>query len=58
MLTATVGKERSIIEEGIFNAVCSKLIDLGVQYSERYDNSSRKIRLFWEVIGETVEING
>lgn len=58
MLTATVGKERSIIEEGIFNGVCSKLIDLGVQYNERFDNSSRKIRLFWEIIGETIEING
>ncbi len=58
MLTATVGKERSIIEEGIFNGVCTKLIDLGIQYSETFGNSSRKVRLFWEIIGETVEING
>lgn len=58
MLTATVGKERSILEEGIFNGVCSKLIDMGVQYNERFDNSARKIRLFWEIIGETIEVNG
>lgn len=57
-LTATVGKERDLIEEGIFDSVCSKIIDLGTQYSETYKNSAHKIRIFWEIIGETIEISG
>ena len=57
-LTATVGKERDLIEEGIFDGVCSKIIDLGTQYSETFKNSAHKIRIFWEIIGETIEING
>ena len=42
-LTATVGKERDLIEEGIFDGVCSKIIDLGTQYSETFKNSAHKI---------------
>ena len=57
-LTATVGKERDLIEEGSFDGVCSKIIDLGTQYSETFKNSAHKIRIFWEIIGETIEING
>ena len=57
-LTATVGKERDLIEEGIFDGVCSKIIDLGTQYSEIFKNSAHKIRIFWEIVGETIEING
>lgn len=57
-LTATVGKERDLIEEGIFDGVCSKIIDLGTQYSETFKNSAHKIRIFWEIVGETIEING
>ena len=52
-LTATVGKERDLIEEGIFDGVCSKIIDLGTQYSETFKNSAHKIRIFWEIVGET-----
>lgn len=57
-LTATVGKERDLIEEGIFDGVCSKIIDLGTQYNETFKNSAHKIRIFWEIVGETIEING
>lgn len=43
--------------EGIYEAVCSGLIDLGRQYSEQYDKYSDQIRLIWDVLGETVKYN-
>ena len=58
-LYATNNFERTpVLEPGIYNAVCVRLIDLGTQYNERFDSSSHKIRIFWEILGETVEING
>ena len=35
------------IAEGTHLAVCSMLIDLGMQYSEQYKNSSRKVLIGW-----------
>lgn len=46
------------LAEGVYQAVCTQLIDLGYQYSEKYKNTSRKIMLRWEVVGETIEIQG
>lgn len=45
------------IEEGTHLAVCSMLIDLGMQYSEQYKNSARKILIGWEIPGETIELD-
>lgn len=58
-LIATEGKEKApIMEEGIHAAVCSKVVDLGIQYSPIYNNSYPKVRIFWEVPDQTLEING
>lgn len=46
------------LAEGVYQAICTQLIDLGYQYSEKYKNTSRKIMLRWEVVGETIEIQG
>ena len=43
------------IEEGTHLGVCSMLVDLGMQYSEVYKNSSRKILIGWEIPDETIE---
>lgn len=45
------------IEEGSHLGVCSMLIDLGMQYSEVYKNSSRKILIAWEIPDETIELD-
>lgn len=44
------------IEEGSHLGVCSMLIDLGMQYSEMYKNSSRKVLIAWEIPDETIEL--
>lgn len=45
------------IPEGTHLAVCSMLIDLGMQYSEQYKNSSRKVLIGWEIPEETIELD-
>ena len=41
--------------EGNHVAVCCGIVDLGTQYSEKYEKSQRKIMIEWEVTGETKE---
>lgn len=45
------------IPEGTHLAVCSMLIDLGMQYSEQYKNSARKVLIGWELPEETIELD-
>ena len=33
------------VSEGVHTAVCIWVIDLGDQYSEKFDNTSRKVQL-------------
>lgn len=44
--------------EGTYLAVCTHLIDLGIQHSEKYGKSAHKVQLGWEIPGETVELEG
>lgn len=46
------------IPEGCFTAICYSIVDLGEQYSERFDNTSRKILITWELPDETIVIDG
>lgn len=46
------------VEEGTHLGVCSMLIDLGLQYSEMYKKSSRKVLIGWELPDETIDIDG
>ena len=45
------------ISEGTHLAVCNMLIDLGVQKSETYGTSSRKVLIGWEIPDETIELD-
>ena len=45
------------IPEGTHLAVCSMLIDLGMQFSEQYKNSARKVLIGWELPEETIELD-
>lgn len=51
-------KEFPILAEGSYVAICHMLVDLGMQYNERYGNSSRKVLIGWELPEERIEING
>ena len=46
------------LEDGVYTAISSAIIDLGVQVSEKFNNSQRKIMLVWSVLNEFIEING
>lgn len=52
------GAAREPIPEGTYPAVCYALVDLGDQYSEKYGKASHKCRIIWEVVGETIEVEG
>lgn len=44
-----------LLPEDVYPAVCTMLVDLGDQYSEIYDKTSRKILIGWELPGETLD---
>ena len=46
------------IPEDTYPAICYAIIDLGDQYSEKYDKTAHKCRVLWEVSGETIEVEG
>lgn len=43
------------IPAGTYPARCVGLIDLGVQYNERYGKEQPKVRIIWELPTETIE---
>lgn len=60
-LTISEKKEGSsvpMLEPGTYPAVCSMLVDLGLQYNENWKTSARKVAIGWEIIGETVMVGG
>lgn len=59
-LTVNENKQSSIapIPQGTYLAVCYMLVDLGMQYSEVFKKSSRKVLIGWEVPEETNTIDG
>lgn len=55
-LIATAKTNFDPIEEGVHVGTCIKIIDLGQQYSEKFNNSSWKCLLLWELPFETIEV--
>ena len=58
-LTVNSGSAASFdpISEGTHLAICNMLIDLGMQFSETYKTSSRKVLIGWEIPDETIELD-
>ena len=46
------------LENGVYTAISSMMIDLGIQINEKFANKQRKFIVIWNIIGEDVEING
>lgn len=46
------------VDPGVYIAVCVGVIDLGEQYSEKFKNYANKVKLVFELSGETVEVDG
>ena len=54
----TGGSRIPPIEAGSYPAVCYALVDLGDQYSQKFDKCSRQVLIMWEIPGETITIEG
>lgn len=46
------------LENGVYTATSSAIIDLGLQRNEQFGKTQRKFMMIWDIIGEDVEING
>ena len=46
------------LEGGVYTAVSSAIIDIGLQTSEKFGNTQRKFMMIWTILGEEIEING
>lgn len=46
------------IPAGTYLGVCNMLIDLGLQFNEQFEKSSRKVLIGWEIPEETITIDG
>lgn len=46
------------VEPGVYMAICIGCVDLGEQYNETFKNHSNKCLYIFELIGETIEVDG
>lgn len=46
------------VEPGVYMGVCVGVIDLGEQYSDIFKKYSSDVQIVWELVGETVEVDG
>lgn len=44
------------LADGVYTAVSSMIIDLGIQRNEKFDKDQRRFLMVWEIIGETITI--
>ena len=58
IIAKKTGEGFDTIKEGVYVAVCYSVIDLGMQYSEMYGNSQRKILITFEIPDETITVDG
>lgn len=59
IVSANEGGSYTPIEEGTYFALCYGLIDVGDEYSEKFDKCSPKFMILWELMGTgTVTVDG
>lgn len=46
------------LAEGSYPAVCIALVDMGEQFSPAFEKYTRKVAVGWEIVGETVTVDG
>jgi len=52
------GASFELVAAGVHHAICYGVVDLGTQYSELYNNDSRKVLIMWELPHERITIDG
>ena len=46
------------VKPGVYLGICVGVIDCGEQYSEKFKHYSNEVQFVWELVGETVEVDG
>lgn len=46
------------VEPGVYIGICVGVIDLGEQFSEKFNKYNNEVQIVWELVGETVEVDG
>ena len=57
-IVASGKAQRNPIPEGIYPAICVRVIDLGLQTSQMFGTTSHKVLFCWEVPEVTIEVDG
>ena len=52
------GAEIEKLEDGVYTAISSMLVDLGIQNNEKFGKKQRKFIIVWNIVGEYIELNG
>lgn len=52
------GIEVPRLEGGVYTAVSSAMIDVGLQTNEKFDKTQRKFMMVWTILNEQIEIKG
>lgn len=50
------GLKIEALEAGVYMGTCKAIIDLGMQFNEKFNKTAQKIMIMWSIIGETVLI--
>lgn len=53
IIAKNTGETVERLADGVYTAICVGLVDVGEQYSEMYNKSSRQFRIIWQICGET-----
>lgn len=53
IIAKNAGTEIEKLEDGVYNAHCVGIVDLGEQFSDKYQKGVHKIRIVWQIVGET-----
>ena len=46
------------LDGGVYTAISSAIIDLGIQTSEKFGTTQRRFMMIWNILNEEIEING
>lgn len=58
LIAKSTGERIPVMEEGTYQAICTGIIDIGLQRSERFDKTSSKIIIMWSFPTEKITVGG
>jgi hypothetical protein len=58
IIVKEVNRKSNPVPEGMHRPICTSIVDLGTQFSEKFGKSARKGLITWSLPDETIEIDG